>query len=76
MPNAARLRIILRWAHVVEASFLGLYLYSPLHSDPLWTDIARFGVFPLAALSGVWMWQQARLARAVRGNCRAAVTPA
>lgn len=70
MAHAARLRQTLRWAHIGEAAFLGIYIYSPLHADPLWTDVARFGVFPLAGLSGVWMWQQARLTRWLRGSRR------
>lgn len=63
MPRPARLRSILRWAHVGEAAFLSAYLYSPLHADPIWTAVARYLVFPLAGLSGVWMWQQGRVAR-------------
>lgn len=74
MVRAARLRQILRWAHIGEAAFLGAYVYSPLHNDPLWTNIARFGVFPLAALGGVWMWQQARIGRALRNSRRTPVT--
>ena len=73
MVHAARLRQILRWAHIGKAAFLGVYIYSPLHADPLWTDIVRFGMFPLAALSGGWMWQQARINRALRGNRRTPV---
>jgi hypothetical protein len=72
MPNAARLRVVLRWAHIVEAALIGVYVYSPLHAHPVWTGVMRFGVFPLAAVSGVWMWQQARIARALHGPHRAA----
>lgn len=75
MVRAPRLRQILRWAHLFEAGFLGLYIYSPLHADPLWTDIVRFGVFPLAGLSGVWMWQQARISRSLRDNRRPLAVP-
>jgi hypothetical protein len=57
------LRTLLRWAHIGEAAFLAVYLYSPLRTDPIWTDVAQFVVFPLATLSGLWMWQQARIAR-------------
>jgi hypothetical protein len=72
MINPARLRLILRWAHIVEAAFIGTYIYSPLHLDPLWTDIARYVIFPLAGVSGVWMWQQGRINRLFRGNNRRA----
>ena len=60
------LRAILRWAHIGEAAFLAVYLYSPLRADPVWTGIAQYVVFPMAGLSGLWMWQQARVARWAR----------
>lgn len=68
--NAASIRTILRWGHIGEAAFLGIYLYSPLHADPLWTDIARYVAFPLAGVSGIWMWQQGRIAKWMRGDRR------
>lgn len=61
-----RLRTALRWAHIGEAAFLAAYLYSPLRTDPVWTAIAQYVVFPLASLSGLWMWQQARVGRWIR----------
>jgi hypothetical protein len=75
MINQARLRSLLRWAHIVEGAFLGVYIFSPLHADPLWTDIARYVIFPLAGLSGLWMWQQGRIARWMRQYGMAASGP-
>jgi len=61
-----RLQAILRWAHIGEAAFLAAHVYSPLRTDPVWTGIAQYVVFPLASLSGLWMWQQARVGRWIR----------
>jgi hypothetical protein len=68
MINPATLRSILRYAHIGEAAFIGVYFYSPLHADPFWTDFARFVVFPLAGISGLLMWQQGRVTRWFRGE--------
>jgi hypothetical protein len=74
MMNQAKLRSILRYAHIGEAAFIGIYLYSPLHADPFWTDVARFVVFPLAGLSGLWMWQQGLVSRWMRREKRQLIT--
>ncbi len=64
--SPASLRSTLRWFHIGVALVLGTYIYSPLRTDPLWTDIVRFGVIPLATLTGLWLWKQGRIARLLR----------
>lgn len=54
-------RSVLRWGHIVIGLLLALYLYSPLHSDPLATNAARFLLVPLLMISGVAMWQMVGL---------------
>lgn len=67
MPPAA-LRRVLRVLHLLTAAAIGTYLYSPL-IDAAWAAAAlQWGVFPLMAASGLAMWQQARLARALGGR--------
>jgi hypothetical protein len=39
------------------------YVYSPVHADPLLTDIIRYLAIPAIILSGVAMWQQGRISR-------------
>lgn len=57
----------LRYAHLVVGLLLGAYIYSPtLASSATFEAIIRFGAFPLIALSGVAMWQQARIVRRLR----------
>lgn len=57
------LRRTLRWVHIATAAIIGTYLYSPWSADPAFAAVTLYAVFPLMALSGVAMWQQARLAR-------------
>jgi hypothetical protein len=61
--NAGQLRRTLRAANIVVGVLLSIYVYSPLHADPLLTDIIRYLAIPVIALSGVAMWQQGRISR-------------
>lgn len=66
MLSQSQLRTILRRGHMAEGIFLVIYVYSGFHLNVIWTNIARFVVLPLIVLSGVWMWQQGRIARWMR----------
>jgi hypothetical protein len=66
--SSASLRRAVRFLHIAAACALGTYLYSPL-IDATWAArVLQIGVFPAMALSGVVMWQQARLRRWVAGR--------
>ncbi|HZG09607.1 MAG TPA: hypothetical protein VEZ70_11570 [Allosphingosinicella sp.] len=58
----------LRFGHLIASALLGMFIYSPLREDPLLIATIQFLVFPALALSGVWMWQQARLSRFQRAR--------
>jgi high-affinity Fe2+/Pb2+ permease len=61
--SSASLRRAVRLLHVAAACALGTYLYSPL-IDATWAArVLQIGVFPAMAVSGLAMWQQARLRR-------------
>lgn len=64
--TASTLRRTLRWVHIATSLVIGTYLYSPWSSDPTFTTITLYGVFPLMGLSGLAMWQQGRLARLLK----------
>lgn len=64
--TSSTLRSFVRWFHIGVALVLGIYIYSPLRIDPFWTDIVRFGVIPLATVTGVWLWKQGRIAKLLR----------
>jgi hypothetical protein len=44
--NAGQLRRTLRAGHIVVGVLLSIYVYSPLHADPLLTDIIRYLAIP------------------------------
>ena len=66
--SSASLRCAVRLLHIAAACALGTYLYSPL-IDATWAArVLQIGVFPAMALSGLAMWQQARLRRWLGGR--------
>jgi hypothetical protein len=62
--RAGTLRRAQRRAHLLAAAVLLAYVYAPL--DAALEDVVRFAVFPVLALTGIAMWQAARIRRAVR----------
>jgi hypothetical protein len=56
----------LRNGHLIASVLLGTFIHSPLREAPAFIAIMQFLVFPAIAASGVWMWQQARLARSLK----------
>lgn len=67
MVNQSHVRTILRWGHIAGGMFLVAYMYSGSHPNAVLTNIARFVVIPLIVLSGLWLWQQGRVAPWMRG---------
>lgn len=63
-------RNVLRVVHLVLAAVLGVYLYSPLGDVSVVRLSLQVVVFPLFVISGVWMWQQARVRRLLSGAGR------
>lgn len=68
--SQALLRKLLRWLHIIASLALGTYLYSPWSSNPLFSAVTLYGVFPLMGLTGLWMWNQGWIARALGGGSR------
>lgn len=61
--SAKRLRDGLRLLHLVGSGFLGFVVYAPIEEATGLRPVVQFVVFPLMALSGLWLWQQARVRR-------------
>jgi hypothetical protein len=59
-----RLRRVQRRAHLLAAVVLLAYVYAPL--GPELQDVVRFAAFPALALTGIAMWQAARIRRTLR----------
>jgi hypothetical protein len=47
----------LRLLHILGSVVLGAFIYSPWGSDPLFLMLTGFVVFPVLALTGIWMWK-------------------
>lgn len=65
-------RIVVCWAHIIEAAFIGTYLYSPWSANPIFSAIVLYIIFPLMALSGIALWQQPRIMKVIKNRGRGA----
>ena len=56
-----------RLVHVVFATVLGVYLYSPLGEVPTFELAMQIVGFPALAMSGLLMWKGPRIRKRMRG---------
>ncbi len=52
-----KLRIALRWMHIVFALVLMCYVYSPFHEFRWFQILTKFMVVPVATITGIWIWK-------------------
>lgn len=52
-----RIRIILRWVHIVLGLVILCYIYSPLHQFLTFQIIVKFVVIPIIVSTGIWLWK-------------------
>jgi hypothetical protein len=52
-----RIRLILRWMHIVLGLVIMCYIYSPFHEIAVFQWIVKIAVIPIIALSGIWLWK-------------------
>lgn len=64
-PNKTT-RTILRWTHLVVGFLIGVFVYTPAHDNETFVLLMQAAVVPAVTLTGLWMWQQARLRRLYR----------
>jgi predicted lysophospholipase L1 biosynthesis ABC-type transport system permease subunit len=57
------LRNQLRWVHILASIALGAFIYSPWRNSSIFLIVMGAAVFPILALTGVWMWQAPRINR-------------
>jgi hypothetical protein len=58
-----QLRLILRYTHLVVGILIGLFVYSPLRDVPAFELLVQIALIPIVVLTGIWIWQQARVRR-------------
>lgn len=72
-----QLRMALRWIHIVGGALIATFVYGPWGANPLFLGLMRWGVIPILMLTGLFLWQQARLAKwrhgADRSSTRATI---
>ncbi len=64
--NEAKLRVLLRWIHIILGLVLMCYVYSPLGQVKEFQITVKFIVLPAIALTGVWIWKFQLLNQALR----------
>jgi thiosulfate reductase cytochrome b subunit len=58
-----QLRVALRWVHIVGGALIATFVYAPWGASPLSLALMRWGVIPVLILTGLLLWQQARLSK-------------
>ena len=71
------LRIGIRIIHLIAATTLGMYFYSPIAGDATLRLIIQFVTLPSIVLTGIALWQQAYLNKLLKRSGRnSAANPA
>jgi len=52
-----KLRILLRWMHIVLGLVVMFYIYSPFHRNEIFQLVMKWGVIPGMTLTGIWIWK-------------------
>jgi hypothetical protein len=55
--NQARLRIVLRWVHIVLGLVILCYIYSPFNRFVWFQLLMKFLVLPAITFTGIWVWK-------------------
>ena len=60
------IRIGLRWTHLLIGWLIGALVYTPARENEAFILLMQFVFVPLLVITGLWMWQQARVRRLYR----------
>jgi hypothetical protein len=55
--QAKKIRVILRWMHIIIGLVLLCYVYSPLSQYDGFRIFVKWVAVPVVILSGVWIWK-------------------
>ena len=61
-PNRT-IRTVLRWTHLLVGWLIGAFIYTPMRENETFVLLLQVVFVPAVVLTGVWMWQQARIRR-------------
>jgi len=55
--RAKKVRIMIRWMHIVFGLIILCYIYSPFHEVVAFQIIMKFGIIPAITFTGLWIWK-------------------
>jgi len=55
--TSRKIRLMLRWMHIVLGLVTLCYIYSPFHDIVAYQWVMKLVVIPAITLSGVWIWK-------------------
>lgn len=55
--TSAKLRVFLRWLHIILGLEILCYIYSPFSQYWQFRYVTKFIVVPLIVVSGLWLWK-------------------
>lgn len=61
-PNRTT-RIVLRWTHLLVGWMIGVFVYTPMRENETFVLLMQVVFVPAVFVTGLWMWQQARIKR-------------
>lgn len=64
--NLGRQRRVQRGVHLVAGAVLLATAYAPITSS--WRDVIRWVILPILVVTGLWMWNAARIRRFIDGR--------
>ena len=57
MVMQSKIRVALRWVHIVLGLTIMCYIYSPFHELPAFQIAVKFLVIPVITFTGIWVWK-------------------
>ncbi len=61
-----KIRIGLRWSHLVFGVVIMCYVYSPWHEVIVFQWVVKAVIIPYLGLSGLWLWKFAAINKLLR----------
>ncbi len=55
--KAKKVRIAIRWIHLILGVVVLCYVYSPFHEYVGFQIAMKFLIIPIITITGIWIWQ-------------------
>lgn len=59
-------RTVLRCTHLLVGWLIGVFVYTPMREEETFVLLMQVVFIPAVVVTGLWMWQQARIRRLYR----------